>query len=284
LQAVLLDPGFRPDSYDRAMKDAELMYQQMERNIRGKLTTRIEPFLGGKRSGFGLPEWTVFQELTLEDAKGWLEPYFRDAPLEISIVGDIDHQQLIHLVSSYFGFISERHYRLDGQKELVFPAGESLEVEVDTSFDKSVVRMAWLTDDFWDIGRSRRLHVLAAVLEDRLRQVIRESLGASYSPSAYSTTSRIYPGFGLLQIQTIVENASLDSIRQKVAEVAASMVENKVDSEELERAKGPMITSLKEAVRTNRYWLSSVLSLSSRYPQQLHWPLEMIDDYSSVSA
>jgi len=35
-------------------------------------------------------------------------------------------------------------------------------------------------------------------------------------------------------------------------------------------------------VRTNRYWLQSVLSLSSRHPEQLVWSKTIIADYSSI--
>ena len=44
-----------------------------------------------------------------------------------------------------------------------------------------------------------------------------------------------------------------------------------------------MLTSLKDAVRTNTYWLSSVLTLSTIYPQQLSWPTTILGDFEAVT-
>ncbi len=283
LQAVILDPGFRPETYEQVMKAAKLMFQRMERDIDGKLRTRIEPFFTGNNAAFGLPEWQQFQSLTLRDVSDWLLPYFNRAPLEISVVGDIDRELVEQIVSRFFGFLENRDYQQDFSKSIDFPAGESLEVNVNSSISKSVIRLAWLTDDFWDIHRTRRLNILAAVLEDRLRKSIREKLGSSYAPAAYSMTSRVYPGFGMLVVQVVVDNELLDSIKQEVLGVVATLKEQPVDLKELNRAQKPFLTSLKETIRTNGYWLHSVLALSSRYSQQLVWPLQMIDDYRSIT-
>jgi zinc protease len=45
-----------------------------------------------------------------------------------------------------------------------------------------------------------------------------------------------------------------------------------------------MVTSLRDSVKTNQYWLSSVLGLSSRYPEQFEWPKTIIEDFSSATA
>jgi zinc protease len=65
--------------------------------------------------------------------------------------------------------------------------------------------------------------------------------------------------------------------------VAGDLWKSGVTEEELERAKAPMLTSLKDMVRTNGYWLNSVLALSSRYPQQLEWPATIVSEFESVT-
>jgi len=44
------------------------------------------------------------------------------------------------------------------------------------------------------------------------------------------------------------------------------------------------LTSIKDLRRTNRYWMESVLNLSSRHPQQLQWPLTMQEDFAAIKA
>ena len=150
--------------------------------------------------------------------------------------------------------------------------------------DKALVQMAWLTDDFWDIERTRRLHVLAAVIDERLRKLIREKSGESYSPAAFSTSSRIFPGYGKIAVEVMTDVESLDPVIQQIGEVIQSLHDSPVGNDELERSKQPVITSIKELMETNGYWLSNVLSLSTRHPQQVRWPTTLLDDFRSITA
>ncbi len=44
-----------------------------------------------------------------------------------------------------------------------------------------------------------------------------------------------------------------------------------------------MITSISDTIKRNSYWLHSVLSGSSRYPDQLQWPQSIMSDYSAIT-
>ncbi|MCB2218375.1 MAG: insulinase family protein [Desulfobulbaceae bacterium] len=283
LQTVLRDPGFRREAYDRAMKSFAMMYRQIQNDTEGGVRLHLEPFLAGGAPGYGLPGWQEFSALTLEDVTGWLAQPFNEAVLEISVVGDVAPEQVRALAARYFGTGHMTPLPVATEHQPTFPAGETREVEMTSSVDKAVVRSAWLTDDFWDISRSRRLHVLAAVLENRLREAVRERLGASYSPFVASMTSRAYDGFGMMVAQVVVESDLVDTVHTEIAATAASLQTEPVSQEELDRAKRPLATSLRESVRTNDYWLHSVLSLSSRHPRQLDWPLTMIEDFAAVT-
>jgi zinc protease len=41
---------------------------------------------------------------------------------------------------------------------------------------------------------------------------------------------------------------------------------------------------VKDMKQTNRYWLDSVMTLSSRHPRQLEWPLTIQEDFASITA
>jgi zinc protease len=126
--------------------------------------------------------------------------------------------------------------------------------------------------------------MLVAVFDDRLRKVIREKLGATYSPEVYSSGSRVYPHYGMLVVQMVVEPGMEKKVGDEVRKIAEDLRLNGVTEEELERAKAPMMTSLKDAVRSNSYWLSSVLVQSSEHPQQLEWPRSILSDFEAVTA
>ena len=72
-------------------------------------------------------------------------------------------------------------------------------------------------------------------------------------------------------------------IIKEIFRISDNLQKKGITAEELTRAKEPLITSLKEHIRTNQYWLTSVLSLSARHPEQLKWPTTLINDYNSIS-
>jgi len=73
-----------------------------------------------------------------------------------------------------------------------------------------------------------------------------------------------------------------ETIIKEILNIVDQLKEEGVSSDELLRAKRPMITSITDKIRTNQYWISSVLALSSRYPQQLEWPKTILSDFSST--
>ena len=143
--------------------------------------------------------------------------------------------------------------------------------------------VAWPTTGFWDIGKTRRLNILAAILLDTMRQVIREEMGASYSPVVIHLPGRGYPDYGRMQVQVVVEPGNETAVRERIGQLIADLRERGVEPVALERAKKPVLTELHEAVRTNSYWLNSVLAGGVRYPVQLQWSQAMIDDYTRIT-
>jgi zinc protease len=284
LHTLIADPGLRPDVFDRVKRDTRQAYQGLERDVNGAMQFQVQPFLAGNDRRFGLPPWSAIDKLSLDEIRQWLLPELAKGEFEVSVVGDFDRDEVVKLAGRYFGSLQQRGVRTGQVKAVDFPTGKTLKVNVNSSIDKAIVLLAWPTDDFWDIHRTRRLHMLAAIFDDRLRKVIREKLGATYSPEVFSSGSRIYPHYGMLVVQMVVEPGREKVICDEVLKIAEDLRGKGVTEEELERAKAPMMTSLKDAVRSNAYWLSSVLTESSKHPQQLGWPLSILGDFEKVTA
>ncbi len=283
LHTLIVDPGLREDVFVRVMRDTRQAYEGLERDVSGALQLQVQPFLAGNDTRFGLPPWAEVEKISLDQIRQWLLPELQNGALEISVVGDFDRDEVVRLAGRYFGSLSPRLEKNVAVAPVHFPQGKSLSTSVRSSIDKSVVVVAWPTADFWDIGRTRRLHMLAGVFDDRLRKVIREKLGATYSPEVYSSGSRVYEGYGVLMVQMTVEPGREQVIIDEVLKIAAELQKGGVSEEELKRAKAPMMTSLKDAVRSNAYWLGSVLTDSTRHSQQLLWPASIISDFNAVT-
>jgi zinc protease len=282
LSTHLHDPAFRADVQQRIMVKIEQMYQQMAGSIEGMMQLKGERFLAGGNKRYGIPPLADMKKISLSEVREWLTPVLENAGLEISVVGDFDQDQILQLAGRYFGEQRQPIPEVQGE-QISFPSGRQLTLRVPTSTDKAMIIVAWPTDDFWEISRTRRLNVLAAVLGDRLRKEIREELGATYSPSVYNGSSQVDPGYGVLRSKMVVDPAQEELLRKKLKEAGARLASGTVSEDELERALEPILTSIRDMVRTNRYWLNSVLVLSSRHPLRLEWPLTLQQDFAAIT-
>lgn len=283
LQSLLADPGVDADAFQLSMDRFRQSYEAMATDVRGTMRLRGESFLAGGNPFFGYLPWTDFSQIQSEQIKKWFFPAAKSGPLELSLVGDFDEQEVLALAEKYFSVLPKRTSHAMKEVIVSFPKNESIKLTVPSSIDKGMLVLAWKTDDFWDIQRTRGLHLLAEVFSDKMRRVIREKLGATYSPQVYNASSRIYKGYGVMRAILIVDPKQIDMLKKEVILIAREMWQGKISEEELERAKGPMLTSLKDMVRTNGYWLNSVLGLSARYPQQLEWPLTILTGFEGFS-
>ncbi len=283
IMTQLRDPALRDDAYQLSRERFGQMYDQMTGSVEGMMELKGERFLAGGDSHFGLPDREQFMDISLQELRDWLLPVMQSAALEVSVVGDVDPDKVVDLTGRYLGGPERRGGNLPEPLQVNFPRGGKLRLDVTTGIDKGMVVVAWPTDDFWDISRTRRLNILAAVLDDRLRLEIREKLGAVYSPSVYNVSSRISDGYGVLRAVLTVDPGQADFVVARVRSTVRNLVEKGIAEDELHRALEPVMTSIRDMVRTNRYWMNSVLALAGRHPEQLHWPLTIQEDFAGIT-
>lgn len=284
LYTLLLDPGYKKFAFDNSKAEIELLYKSLAHKIGGAFPLKVQPFLAGGDKRFGLVPWEDLAPLTYEDVKTWADNHLTPRDLEISVVGDIDRDQVITMMSKYFGHLQLTPPVKRWQQSIAFPRKKELTVKVDTDLVKGLCALAWSTDDFRDIYKNRGLYLLGLILEDRLREEIREKLGKAYSPSVYSYGSRVFPGYGYILSQATVDPAELKSTLGVIQSIGLKLGTSGVNDDELARVRKPLLSRLKETMAGNDYWLYSVLALSSRFPEQLKWPESIISDFSGYSA
>jgi zinc protease len=285
LRHRLLDPGWRPSVFALVMDRFQTRYADLERSVDGQMMLAGRRFLAGGDSRFGLPPREVFQGLTLRDVQRWVAPILAHGPMSLSVVGDVDPDEIISLAGRYLGTLPERKPATPAARPGPrFPGGERLDIEVDTRLEKAMVVVSHATDDMWDIRRTRRLNLLAEVFSDRLREQVRERLGASYSPFAHHWPSRAYPGYGLLSAVVQVDPGQIDIVEKEIDSILADLAANGVGADEFARIREPALTGIKDLRRENTYWRDSVLSGAWRHPEQLDWSRNIRQDYAAVTA
>ena len=283
----LNDPGMRPESVRLAVTRYQQAYDELKRTPDGIMKISGHSFLAGDNPKFRLSEPSIVSSYTLDDIRKWLLPSFKQFPIDVSIVGDFDESLIIEQANTYLGAFSLRPESGTGKtpaQTTPFPFGKQKTYRIDTKIDTGVIRIGFLTDDFWDIKQTRRLSMLSRVISERLRVVIREELGAAYSPYAHNIPSLVYDGYGILHVVVQVEPGAHSFVLGKVREIINDIHANGITQEETERVLKPVLNHIKVLRSTNRYWLTSVLSNSSVYPQKLAWAGNMPSDYQRITS
>ncbi|HNC23595.1 MAG TPA: insulinase family protein [Opitutaceae bacterium] len=287
LAAKLTDPGYRPEAQRQARKALEQAYIAFAHTPQGPLATEVASLVASGDPRFGMPAKEVMLSRTLEESRAWLTPQLTHGPLELAIVGDLDVEATIDAVARTLGALPAREARVEHAewRHLVFPAQSfTKDYSIQSEIPKGVVRLYWPSSDGMEARRARRLNMLAAVLQDRLRVKVREEVGGTYSPGAGSNASDTFPGYGYFAASVDVAPDAAAKMAGIVLAAADDLAQHGVTEDQLTRAKQPGLTALRESLRANPYWLGSVLSRAQEKPEVLDWCRNRIADVESISA
>ncbi len=283
--ASITDPGYRPESLRVARKRIETAYLRFEHTESGPFATEIPRILASGDPRFGLPSKDAMMKFNLDDMKAWLSPQLLGGALEVTVIGDFDPDAVVDAASRTIGTLPARDPRpaLDDLKRVSYPREPfARDFPIDSKIPKTVVAVYWPTADAMDVHRARRLNILAEVLSDRLRVRLREQMGSTYAPEAYSDASEIFPGYGYITASAVVDPAKAEEIEAAIVAVAGDLHDKGSTQDELERAKNPLLTSIRESERTNSYWMMVLVRAQER-PEVLDWARSRRADFTSIS-
>jgi zinc protease len=283
--AYFVDPGYRPEALRQARKVIGQMYTRFAHTPAGPMQTEMPRLLASGDPRFGLPPESAAMNRTLDEVRAWLGPQLADGAIEIAIAGDLDVDATIAAVAQTFGTLPQRAPKpeLAAARIVAFPEPFAKTITVPTEIPKGLVTLYWPTTDARDVKLARRLGLLGQILSDRLRVKVREQMGDAYSPQAGSAPSDTYTHYGFMLAQITVDPAQAQKIVDTVLAIAADLQKNGATPDELERARQPILTSLRESARTNGYWLNIVIGSCQEFPQRLDWCRTRYSDFESIT-
>jgi len=284
LRTLLADPGFREEAMVQAKQRYRQEYEAGRRQVEGILATSGRRWLAGGSGRYGAPTPDEVDRISLDRLRAWLEPRFRHAPLELSVVGDVDESQVVRLTASLLAARPVEPLPEPRAGGVRFPSGQRFIERPRTAVDKALVAVAWPSTDLWHIDRNRLMHVLGGVLAERMRERVREELGFAYSTWAYQMAGRSDPGYGYLLAGAIVAPAQAPLVESELRRLATGLAEAAPSEEEVQRVVRPILTSVRDRQQDNRYWLETVFLLASRHPQQRIWPTTILEGFGSITA
>jgi zinc protease len=285
--AQLTDPGYREEALIQFRKGIPPLYQQLLHTPEGA-QAEMESWLHG-----GDPRWTVPKEpelasYTMDDAKTWLAPELTKSYMEVSIVGDIDLTTALPLILHTLGSLPPREpakpdYARERSVELPkTPAAR--EFNYDSKIPQGTACVIWPTDGLRGNQKLfRRLNLLSGILSDRLREEIREKLGASYSPDAGASGSDGLKSFGYMIAECVGKPEDTQKLSDVANTLAEALAKDGVTADELDRTRKPFLAQIERAKRDNGYWLNTVLADSQEDPTRLDLIRTRDQDYATIT-
>lgn len=286
MAAAFVDPGFRTD-YDGARATAVSTIFRQLRTEPGAVAS--EAFLTAVKPGNprSLPSRETVMAWNQETFRRILSPALTGAPIEVTLVGDIDEAVAVRLVGATFGALPPRPPR-DARRPdawfLRYPAAiEPVLADHDGSPERGYVGLTWpLYVGSPERRREQRaLSLLRAVLSDKIRDEVRERLGASYAPSV-SMTLLDDADQGALQVAVETRPDQIQAVRAAVMDVVSRVAAGGIDTVAIEAARRPALDAALTERETNTWWLQT-LDGSNRNPQNLQDALDWTETYRSLT-
>ena len=262
-----------------------MMSSQLKYTLSGAMAEMQEWSRGGD-GRFAKPDAEVLAQYTAADVKTWVSSDFEKGYLEVSLVGDFDIEKAIPLLLRTVGALPDRSSTkpsLSKEREIQTP---QLPVTKKFTYTSKIPQAASMAG--WkippvreEIGALRRLNVLATILDDRLRTKLREELGATYSPQAHASASMVF-NYGNLMAMSIGAPEDVEKVTGLIHEMGLQLGSQGVSQDELDRALKPILSNLEKTLRSNSYWLNTVMAQSQAEPYRLDWARERDEDYASI--
>jgi zinc protease len=286
LCAGLTDPGFREEAVRQYRQILPQIFSQLEHTINGAMA-QMEAWTHGGDGRFAVPEQEKLAAFTAEDAKSWLQPSLANDYLEFSMVGEFDPDTAIPIILKTLGALPERaaakaDYSALGKIQFPATPGEN-SFSYESKIAKAAALVAWKIPALGDnIKETRRLNILASILSDRMREKIREELGASYSPRAGAQPGTGFD-YGVLSALSLGKPEDCEPVAKIILEIGEELANNGTTADEVDRAVQPVLGQLETTLRDNSYWLSTVLAQSQEQAHRLDWARQRDADYASIT-
>ncbi|RME71598.1 MAG: insulinase family protein [Verrucomicrobia bacterium] len=232
--------------------------------------------------------WGTFNNylgLSVSDVRNWLQRPLSRGYVEISIVGDVDRETAVDLVSRTLGSLEKR----DPAKTFDLPPAPP-KVAAPPGFKRiefvgeqhlGLVVGTWPIESPLTVRDKAALHVLTKILELRIREEVRDNRGLAYSPSVEFTPYNGFPRFALMQAMIDCDPLQADAIAPIVADIAASVAREGVRESEFIGSRGILASQVRRGFLDNMFLLSLVQRAQER-PESIQEAIQLknglIDD------
>lgn len=272
LAAYMTDPGFRSLMDDKLPTTIDYMYRAYRTSPNMVAIEALESAIYPDKPS--LPPREVMAAYDVDDFEKLLRPVLTGAPIEVTVVGDMDESYAVNAVAQTFGALPKR-------RPLGPPSGEGpfrrfpnslpgpIKARHEGPPEKAAAILVW---PLWVATPSRRSEeyavlLLAQIYETRLLREVRVGMGKVYSP----TVSAVTPDDsdeGYLAVSLDSVPADIDLLTSAARRIARELASGTISQAELDAARDPMIAARLQAQNRNEAW-AGILAASLRHPEAM---------------
>lgn len=267
LAARLTATGFRPET--------AAQWPPLAQTLSGALSAQpIQVWqlsqnyvLTGGDGRFGVPDPAALSSLTFDDMKAAIAPQLAKGPVALALVGDFDEDAAIAAVAKTLGALPSRSARTNrdyAYPPVAFKAQGLTMLHHGGQPNQGVLSISWPTDDDHDQKDSLTRKLLAAAMGLEALDLVREKLGATYTPQATSYDQSTYTGFGHIDMIATAGPADMDRIAAAFRQIAQEMRDAPISADLLKRAREPIIAAFDRADKQNSGWVALAVDAQSR--------------------
>ncbi len=272
LAATLADPGYRPEGVERFRRNIENFFNTLTSTPGRALGAASGTILSDGDPRFSLQPREAFLALDFAQLKASMGDRLTKGAVEIALVGDLDEDAAIAAVASTLGALPPREAefrpRTENRTRSFTAARGEHRLTHRGEPDQALLQWVWPTTDDRDLAEAARLELLARIVRLELTDRLREELGQAYSPSAGSSTSHYYSGYGTFTISASVAADKIEATRAALDKLVADMRAKPLDADVIERARKPYLEEYNNTLKDLGGWLA-LASRSQSEPERI---------------
>ncbi len=260
LTATLTDPGYRQEGVERYRKGIENYFSTLDATPGRALGTASGAILSDNDPRFSLQSKDAYMALDFAKLKSAIGDRLSHGAIELALVGDLDEEAAIAAVAATLGALPAREAafnpRTDNRSRSFTAARGEHRITHKGEPDQALLQWVWPTTDDRDLAETQRLDLLARIVRLELTDRLREKLGQAYSPSAGSSLSHYYPGYGTFTIQAAVAADKVEATRAAIEALVADLRTAPLDPDVIERARKPYLEEYNNYLKDIGGWLA----------------------------
>ncbi|WP_298302105.1 insulinase family protein [uncultured Erythrobacter sp.] len=259
LTAALTDPGYRVEGIEQFRRGIDNFFEALNATPFRAYGNAAGAILSDGDPRFSLQPREAFFALDYDGLDRAISDRLTAGAIELSLVGDFDEDVAITAVAATLGALPEREPEFRVREEArtrEFTSNRRQQILThEGEADQALVRMVWPTNDDSSFVEEMSLSLLARMVRIELTDRLREELGQAYSPTASSSMSNVYPGYGTFTLTASLEVSEVNAARSAIAAMVTDLREKPIDPDLIQRARQPLLEAYDNALKSLGGWV-----------------------------